>query len=166
MSASAINKKIGHARFLLEQAIECLKKAEANITGEKLKIIEIELPAPPNRANSNKGWRLTGIERNKYQDDCVLLIRSVKNKLGITVPIKYVEWKSTIEVDQYYDADNLMSLMKWPMDSLIKAKLIESDRWMNCRPVDLRIPTQIINKTQPRILTLQIYPRLSFEENF
>lgn len=127
-------------------------------------MIEIQLPAPPNRANSNKGWQATLRERNEYQNDCRFLIRSVKNKLGIPVPIKYLEWQSTIEVDQYYDADNLMALMKWPMDSLIKAKLIESDRWMNCRPVNLQIPTQIIKKTQPRILTLRIYPRLAFEE--
>ena len=75
--------------------------------------------------------------------------------MKVSVPEKKINWSAHVEVGNLYDIDNLVALMKWPLDYLQSRGFIESDDPRHCWP--LRFPTQEVVRGRPRKLILTIF---------
>lgn len=146
------------------------------------KMITFTLPAPPNRANDSRNHWKVYKDKKAYYKECGWMIKSqialnalhgkieatnhlvIKDGAGYYrfTPFEYVEIEISVDVQKYYDWDNLANLCKWPQDTLVSNGIIKSDDWAHCRPRGL--PTQVLKpkKTDVRELRITLYPRGPF----
>lgn len=115
--------------------------------------MKLVLPVPPNRANARLHWVATHKERKKYELDVYHYLITQKIKKFKTP--YFVEWQADFFLTKLYDADNLVSLLKWPIDALVKCGIMEDDSPKHAWPSGF--PTQTkCKKTEVRLeLTLE-----------
>ena len=115
----------------------------------------IYLPVPPNRANNHGGWKARHFGQEKYFRECDLWM--LERKQRPSGMFTGVRWNAHVEVVNRYDFDNLVALLKWPLDYLQSRGFIESDGPNKCWPDAL--PTQQVIRTKgvTRKLSMHIY---------
>lgn len=88
--------------------------------------MKLVLPVPPNRANARGHWLTIHRERGRYEAEVwkyILIARKFLPK----EPAEFTSWQADFFLTKFYDADNLVSLCKWPIDTLVKGKIMKDD---------------------------------------
>ena len=116
------------------------------------------LPVPPNRANFTGGHWQRHRDKKKYYDACtgaILMAKSEMKRSGVKLPLQHIEWYAQFEVNQYYDADNLAALCKWPIDLIQDCGILINDSWEHSRPSSWPTQTKVPAR-KIREMTLEI----------
>lgn len=140
----------------------------------------IVLPVPPNRANDRSHWMKVMGEKQAYFAQCEKYIIAQCKKgwtfLGYDtsalymvqrqskLPLEFVEWDGSMDVQRMHDFDNLVARFKWPLDALVKNGIIVNDDWKHCRPRSF--PTQVLKskRKDDRVVRIFLHERSSFDE--
>jgi hypothetical protein len=113
------------------------------VQGPSETLLTVILPCPPNRANASGHWRTIEKAKKAYFDECAKWIcTQIRTFDRSRWPFQNVRWKAHFEVKQAYDPDNLVALCKWPLDALVRFRIIENDDQKHARPESW--PTQEI----------------------
>ena len=118
-----------------------------------LKVIEIILPLPPNRANAREHWRVTHRKKKAYHQKAFVAIH---NQVGHSNPGFHslkpcrVHLTATLYVWNKGDADNATSRIKWCLDSLVNYGLLvdDNEKWLDFT----EIPKQVVDRKNQRVV--------------
>jgi len=116
--------------------------------------MKLVLPVPPNRANARLHWVRAHQERKFYEAKVFKLLMWFKDELP-KEPQEFTYWQADFFISKLYDADNLVSLCKWPIDALVKGGIMKDDSPKHAWPK--HFPTQTkCKKSEVRLeLTLE-----------
>lgn len=100
------------------------------------------LPLPPNIANPGRSvggnWKASHFAKKKYMANAGA---TIAQQLGNIPTLFKADLRATFHVRTPFDQDNLMRLLKWPLDTLTMVGLVRDDREAYCRIIEL--PTQV-----------------------
>jgi len=99
-------------------------------------------------------WLRAHQERARYEAEVWKSILVAKPLLP-KEPAEFTTWQADFFLVKLYDADNLVSLLKWPIDTIVKAGIMKDDSPKHAWPK--AFPTQTkCKKTETRLeLTLE-----------
>lgn len=113
----------------------------------ELTMATLELPMPPNMANSRMHWRAKDRKRREYYTHATTVLL-----LGLGVPKRPIV-KARVRVTLYVwammDYDNMMARLKWPLDVLVKSGWLEDDGPDHLEFAEM--PTQVVDRKNQRV---------------
>ena len=122
--------------------------------------MKLTLPLPPNRANAREHWRATHKKKKAYyaeaeralQDQClwVLVVATGEPRVRAERPCsKRMRLDATFYMWNKMDRGNMVARLKFVEDILVRFGLLvdDNEEWL-----DLQMPTQVIDRRNPRVV--------------
>ncbi len=123
--------------------------------------MKLTLPLPPNRANAREHWRVTDRKKNDYYVYAAAAIHNQRPSgwwpSGNPTRMRL---DATLYLWARMDLDNLVSRLKWILDSLVNYGLLmdDNEKWL-----DLQMPKQVVDRKNPRV-EIELTPLVGREE--